>query len=160
MAYSTLANFANVYGQSLLNRICTRADDDDPIPPLLVDARASDALDEASAFMDGYFQPSYFVPVVTTNASALLTFRNCCHVLAMAALVRYKGFVAKSEDESLIVAADIWRGWLKEIARGTAQIPGASALDATPGPGSSAPRNAMVFISEQAFIPNFNERFV
>lgn len=159
MAYSTLTEFADVYGSSLLERICTRADDPADVPQPLIDARATAALDEASAFMDAYFQPSYFVPVVTTNASGLLSLRNCCHVLAMAALVRYKGYVAKSEDESLVIAADIWRGWLKEIARGGAQIPGASASDAAPGPNVSAPRNAMIFKSEEAFIPSFNERY-
>jgi phage gp36-like protein len=143
MAYATQADLETRYSSSLLRRLATRADDSPlPIADDTLALRVTAALEEASGLMDGYFQPCYYVPVSTTNLSGLALLVNCCAVLAVASLVRQHGYVAKSEDESLVVSAETWRSWLRDTAKGVVQIPGASATDSNPSSDQSSPRSS------------------
>ena len=160
MAYATITDLENAYSVSLFLRLCVRADDPDPVDPTLVASRKTAALSDASGLMDSYFQVCYNVPVQTAVDSALATLRNCCCVLAVASLVRQKGYVRGSEDESLIIAQDSWRSWLRDISKGAGQIPGASATDGSLAPGSSAPRESFYVASERRQVPHLNRRFV
>ena len=160
MAYATITDLETTYSVSLFLRLCVRADDPSPVDPTLVAARKTAALEEASGFMDSYFQVCYNVPVQTTIDSALATLRNCCCVLAVASLVRQKGYVRGSEDESLIIAQDSWRSWLRDVSKGSSQVPGASATDASLAPGGSAPRQSFFVASERREVRGLNRRFV
>lgn len=157
MAYATQAELVTAYSASLLERLCIRADDPTPLDPTVQAARITAALDEASGLMDGYFQSGYSVPVQTAIPSGLTSLRNCACVLAISALVRQKGYVRGSEDESLVISADTWRGWLRDVAKGVVQIPGASAFD-TSSTGS-APRQSFLVHSKRPFVPGVDFRF-
>ena len=157
MAYATSPDLTTAYSASLLGRLCVRADDPVPVDPTVQDARVAAALDGASGVMDGYFQSGYNVPVQTSIPSGLTSLRDCCCVLAIAVLVGQKGYVRGSEDESLILRAEVWRAWLRDVAKGIVQIPGASAFDASSD--GSAPRLPFIVSSKCRFIRNVDRRF-
>lgn len=159
MAYATITDLQAAYSDSLLSRLAVRSDDPDPLPSGTRDARVNLCLDNSSGLMDSYFQSGYYTPIVTTFAAALQVLRNCCMVLTVADLVRQKGYVARSEDESLVIAADPWRKWLRDIQEGKAQIPGASLLAGPSTPGAAAPRTSFVAISMPPDVFALNNRF-
>ena len=158
-SYCSIAELDDAYGQNLFERLCVRSDETSPVAPATIQARKQAALDEASGYMDGYFQPAYYIPVQTTQPSGLANLRQCCGVLAVASLVRQKGYVARSEDESLVIAADPWRKWLRDVAAGVVQIPGASQFDGQSHPGASAPRVGMVFKSFEPEVYDLQGRY-
>lgn len=158
MAYATTRDLADAYSTALLGRLCVRSDDSIPMDPALIASRTQAALDEAAGLMDGYFQPCYSVPVQTAIISGITSLRGCACVLAVASLVRQKGYVRGSEDESLIVAAETWRSWLRDVSKGVVQIPGASAFDGVTA--GSAPRQAYLVSSKRPFVPGVDRRFV
>lgn len=148
MAYATQTDLETRYSVALLRRLATRADDDPlPIADATLATRVAAALEEASGLMDGYFQPCYHVPIATTNEAGLSVLLSCCAVMTVASLVRQHGWVAKSEDESLVLAAEYWKGWLRDTSKGLVQIPGASATDENPSRSQSAPRNSVKALS-------------
>jgi phage gp36-like protein len=157
MAYATSSDLTNAYSASLLGRLCVRADDPVPLDPAVQAARVAAALDGGSGVMDGYFQAGYNVPVQTAVPSGLTSLRDCCCVLAVATLVGQKGYVRGSEDESLMIRAETWRAWLRDVSKGIVQIPGASASDANST--GSAPRTAFLVSSKSRYIRNVDRRF-
>jgi len=142
MAYATFADLTQSYGAGLLARICLRADDEVvPLPEETIELRASMALDDASGFMDGFFGGTYATPIITTSQSAVYALRNCCCVIAVSDLIQRLGYIQGSEDHSLVLAADRWRKWLEQVAKGVVTIAGAS-VSATADVGSTGPRKS------------------
>lgn len=151
MAYSTYALMVESYGASLLDRLCTRRDDATPIDPVLVQSRVLASLEESAGFMDGFFQMIHTVPVMTTSVSGIALLRNCCEQIAVSFLVTRRGYVPRSEDETLVIALDRWRAFLRNVADGKATIPGISASDVAAN--GSAPEQSLFVISEPTFFP-------
>lgn len=157
MSYATIADLQDAYSDALLIRLAMRSDDPTPLPDPTRDSRIQLCLDNASGLMDSYFQTAYSVPFVTTFPAALMVLRNCCMNLAIADLVRQHGYVARSEDESLVIAADVWRKWLRDIQEGKAQLPGASLLQ--PALDAAAPRRGLVVASYPHDVYGLNHRY-
>ena len=157
MSYATITDLEAAYSVALFGRLCVRTDDPDPVPGPTIILRQQAALDEAAGVMDGYFQPSYSVPVMTSVPSGLSSLRGCCCVLAVAVLVGQKGYVRGSEDESLILRAEVWRSWLRDVSAGKVQIPGASATDASNA--GSAPRKDHFVMSKRHAIHDLDRRY-
>lgn len=152
MAYSTYAQTVNSYGLPLLERLCTRRDDATPIASTLVQLRVNAALEEASGFMDGFFQVVHTVPVVTISASGLALLRSCCEQVAISFLVTRRGYIPRSEDETLVIAQDRWISFLRSVSSGKATIPGIAASDIAAG--GSIPAQSLFVASEPVFFPD------
>lgn len=157
MAYSTFADLVSSYGLPLLERLSARADDVDPIDPTLVSDRVAMALEDAAGFMDGYFQGLYSIPVLTAAPSGVSSLRACCSAVTISTLVNQKGYVRNSEDESLVLAGDRWKNWLKDVAKGLVTIPGSGQI--SPAPTDSAPPVNFVTFSKATMYPTM-DRFV
>lgn len=153
MAYSTFAQMVESYGAPLLDRLCTRRDDATPINPVLVQSRVLASMEEASGFMDGFFQMVMVVPVVTASPAGIALLRNCCEQIAVSYLVTRRGYLPRSEDETLVIAQDRWRSFLRSVADGQATIPGASAADSAAA-GGTAPDPGFYIGSEEVFFPD------
>ncbi len=151
MAYSTYAQIVDTYGLPLITRLASRRDDHSPLDVAVVTTRVTAALEEASGFMDGFFQMVHAVPVQTTVASGISLLRSCCEQLAIAFLVVHRGYIRNSEDESLVLAQDRWRSFLQRVADGKATIPGIGESDLS-GLGSQ-PSQGFYVSSEEPFFP-------
>lgn len=151
MAYSTYAQIVDTYGLSLITRLASRRDDPSPLDVAVVTARVTAALEEASGFMDGFFQMVHAVPVQTTVASGISLLRSCCEQISIAFLVTHRGYLRNSEDETLVMAQDRWRSFLQRVADGKATIPGIGESDLS-GLGSQPPQGFYVS-SEEPFFP-------
>lgn len=157
MAYSTYLQLVESYGASLLTRLASRRDDPSTLDPAVVEARCLAALEEASGFMDGFFQTVHVVPVVTTVASGLSLLRNCCEQIAISYLVLRRGYLPRSEDETLVLAQDRWRAFLRDVSSGKATIPGVAASDAAAA--GSLPSDGFFIGSEEPFFPEASTFF-
>lgn len=158
MPYATLANLVESYNQDLLDRLATRAGEDGTAVdhPAKVSARATQQLLAASGTIDGYLQSRYAVPVVTPSLSFRAALQECCCAIAVANLVMQKGFLAESEDESLIAFVqkryfNAPNGWLYQIGKGIIVIPGAVS-DVTEE-GQTAAIDGYAIGSEEPFFP-------
>lgn len=157
MAYSTFAQLVETYGSPLLTRLASRRDDPSNIDPLVVESRCVAALDQASGFMDGFIQVSHSVPVVTTVAPGIALLRSCCEEVAISYLVTRRGYLPRSEDETLVLNQDRWRSFLRDVSSGRATIPGIAESDASSG--GSAPAESFAVASEEPFFPEASKFF-
>lgn len=149
MAYCTFNQLVDTYGLPLLERLASRRDDQAHLDVVLLNTRVMGSAEKASAFMDGFFQVQHVVPIVTAIPSGLMLLRSCCEQMTISDLLTTRGYLPRSEDETLVIATDRWRSWLRSVADGKATIPGVIASDAA-GAGS-APAMGFVVDSEPSF---------
>lgn len=165
MAYCTYSNLVETYGLPLLERLASRRDDVSPLDPAILEARIVASSEKASAFMDGFFQVQHVVPIMTVVPSGLMLLRSCCEQMTISDLLTTRGYLPRSEDETLVIATDRWRSWLRSVADGKATIPGVIASDSA-GVGST-PAMGFVVESEPSFFkfnvddaePAWSDRF-
>jgi phage gp36-like protein len=157
MAYCTFQNLVDTYGLPVLERLASRRDDPSNIDPAVIEARVVASTEKASAFMDGFFQVLHVVPILTNVPSGQMLLRSCSEQMTISDLLTTRGYLPRSEDETLVIATDRWRSWLRSVADGKATIPGVIVSD-TSGLGS-LPALGFVVNSEPSFF-QFNPDYM
>lgn len=117
--YSTVENISKKYSTALLIRLTNfdgTADDFTAIKESVLE----DALQDASALIDGYLAGRYAVPV----SPAPEYFESDCEAISVALMIQHKGYSTGTPDESLYLAGmKIIKDRYEMVASGKLTLP-------------------------------------
>lgn len=123
MAYATLQNLIDSYGERDLVQLTDRAN---PPAGLIDQAVAEKALSDASAIIDSYLLQAYALPLATTPAVLVET----CQTIA-----RYKLYPDAAPERVRTDYADAIK-WLERVATGRAGLTGVEPTKVGGGSGA------------------------
>jgi phage gp36-like protein len=118
-AYCTQQNLIDRFGMADMQRAVDYAADGE------LDSDSIDrAINGASGVIDSYVAGLYAVPLVPIPDVA----RDCCIALTWCRLLGGRDSLTEKWEKE----CDKWLDWLKDVAAGTAKLPGASAAAGAP----------------------------